>query len=76
MRILGLGSGSAEKLQIIKNVGSTWFSTGLNILIGVFMSPFILHRLGDTAFGLWVLVFSLTGYYGIFDFGIRSSLVR
>src|SRR5206468_4000390 len=28
------------------------------------------------AFGLWVLIFSLTGYYGIFDFGIRSSLVR
>jgi O-antigen/teichoic acid export membrane protein len=65
-----------EKLQIIKNVGSTWFSTGLNILIGLFLSPFILHRLGDTAFGLWVLVFSVTGYYGVFDFGIRSSLVR
>jgi O-antigen/teichoic acid export membrane protein len=65
-----------EKLQILKNVGSTWFSTGINILIGVFLSPFILHRLGDTAFGLWVLVFSLTGYYGIFDFGIRSSLIR
>jgi O-antigen/teichoic acid export membrane protein len=76
MRLLGLGSGSVEKLQIVKNVGSTWFATGLNILIGIFMSPFILHRLGDTAFGLWVLVFSLTGYYGIFDFGIRSSLVR
>ena len=34
------------------------------------------HRLGDAAFGLWVLIFSITGYYGIFDFGIRSSIVR
>lgn len=65
-----------EKLQIIKNVGSTWFSTGINIVVGIFLSPFILHRLGDSAFGLWVLVFSLTGYYGLFDFGIRSSLIR
>ena len=65
-----------EKLQIIKNVGSSWFSLGLNILIGVFLSPFILHRLGDAAFGIWVLIFSLTGYYGIFDFGIRSSIIR
>ena len=36
----------------------------------------VLHHLGDDAFGLWVLIFSLTGYYGLFDFGIRSSLIR
>jgi O-antigen/teichoic acid export membrane protein len=65
-----------EKAQIIKNVGSSWFSLGLNILVGIFLSPYILHRLGDAAFGIWVLIFSLTGYYGIFDFGIRSSIVR
>jgi O-antigen/teichoic acid export membrane protein len=65
-----------EKLQIIQNVGSSWFALGVNILVGIFLSPFILHRLGDAAFGIWVLIFSLTGYYGIFDFGIRSSIVR
>jgi O-antigen/teichoic acid export membrane protein len=65
-----------EKAQIIRNVGSSWFSLGINILVGIFLSPFILHRLGDAAFGIWVLIFSLTGYYGIFDFGIRSSIVR
>jgi len=65
-----------EKLQIIKNVGSSWFALGVNILVGVFLSPFILHRLGDAAFGIWVLIFSLTGYYGVFDFGIRSSIIR
>src|SRR5262249_22758176 len=65
-----------EKIQIIKNVGSSWFSLGVNIVTGLFLSPFILHRLGDTAFGIWVLIFSLTGYYGLFDLGIRSSIVR
>jgi O-antigen/teichoic acid export membrane protein len=65
-----------EKLQIVKNVGSSWFSLGINIVVGVFLSPFILHRLGDAAFGIWVLIFSITGYYGIFDFGIRSSIIR
>src|SRR5713101_2665114 len=65
-----------EKAQIIKNVGSSWFSLGVNVLVGIFLSPFILHRLGDAAFGIWVLIFSLTGYYGIFDFGIRSSIIR
>jgi O-antigen/teichoic acid export membrane protein len=65
-----------EKLQIVKNVGSSWVALGINIVVGVFLSPFILHRLGDAAFGIWVLIFSLTGYYGIFDFGIRSSIIR
>src|SRR5271170_1863087 len=65
-----------DKLQIIKNVGSSWFALGVNVLVGIFLSPFILHRLGDAAFGIWVLIFSLTGFYGIFDFGIRSSIIR
>lgn len=65
-----------ERIQIIKNVGSSWFALGVSVLVGLFLSPFILHRLGDTAFGIWVLIFSVTGYYGIFDFGIRSSIVR
>jgi O-antigen/teichoic acid export membrane protein len=62
--------------EIIKNVTSSWFSLGVNILVGVFLSPFILHRLGNTAYGAWVLVFSVTGYYGLFDLGVRSSIIR
>jgi O-antigen/teichoic acid export membrane protein len=64
------------KAQAIKNIGSNWFGLATNLIVGFFLSPFILHRLGDDAFGLWVLVFALTGYYGLFDFGIRSSIVR
>jgi len=65
-----------DKSQILKNVGSSWFALGVNVVVGVFLSPYILHRLGDTAFGLWILIFSATGYYGLFDLGIRSSIVR
>jgi|HubBroStandDraft_2_1064218.scaffolds.fasta_scaffold18403_3 O-antigen/teichoic acid export membrane protein len=64
------------KIQALKNVASSWGGLAVNIAVGFFLSPFILHHLGDDAFGLWVLIFSLTGYYGIFDFGIRSSLIR
>src|SRR5215831_8359599 len=65
-----------NKKQILKNVGSGWFSLGVNVLVGIFLSPFILHHLGEDAFGLWILIFSVTGYYGLFDLGIRSSIVR
>lgn len=64
------------KVQAAKNIGSNWFAMAVNLAVGFFLSPFILHRLGDDAFGLWILIFSLTGYYGLFDFGIRSSIVK
>jgi O-antigen/teichoic acid export membrane protein len=64
------------KIRALKNVASNWAGLAVNIAVGFFLSPYILHHLGDDAFGLWVLIFSITGYYGIFDFGIRSSLVR
>jgi O-antigen/teichoic acid export membrane protein len=65
-----------DKVAIFKNVGSSWFALAVNIVVGIFLSPFILHHLGDEAFGLWVLIFSITGYYGLFDLGIRSSIIR
>src|SRR5580698_2035770 len=64
------------KIRALKNVISSWGGLAVNIAVGFFLSPFILHRLGDDAFGLWILIFSLTGYYGLFDLGIRSSIVR
>jgi O-antigen/teichoic acid export membrane protein len=45
-------------------------------VIGFIITPVLVHGLGDGGYGLWILVFSLTGYFGIFDQGIRPSLVR
>ena len=67
---------SINKRRIIQNVSSSWFSLGISVLVGILLSPFILHRLGDAAFGIWVLILSITDYYGLFDLGIRSSIVR
>jgi O-antigen/teichoic acid export membrane protein len=65
-----------ERNQILKNVGSSWSALAINILVGILLTPIIVHRLGDTAYGIWILIFSVTGYYGMFDLGIRSSIVR
>jgi O-antigen/teichoic acid export membrane protein len=62
--------------QAAKNISATWLGLLVHAAVGFFLSPFILHKLGDEAFSLWVLVFSLSGYYGLFDLGIRSSIVR
>ena len=38
--------------------------------------PFIIHAIGDRDYGIWVLVGSIMGYYGLLDFGITSAVVR
>src|ERR1700727_2227717 len=65
-----------DKRALLKNVGSSLFALGVNVVVGILLSPYILHHLGDDAFGFWILIFSVTGYYGLFDLGIRSSIVR
>ncbi len=64
------------KLQAVKNVTATWIGLAMHAVVGLFLSPFILHRLGDEAFSLWILIFAVTGYFGLLDFGIRSSIVK
>ncbi len=61
---------------ILRNIFSNWAGYLVTALIGFFLSPFIVHSLGTTGYGLWTLVLSLTGYFGLLDLGIRSSVGR
>jgi O-antigen/teichoic acid export membrane protein len=61
---------------VLRNVFSNWASYFVTAVIGFLLAPFILHRLGNTGYGLWTLVLSLTGYFGLLDLGIRSSVGR
>ena len=64
------------RTEAVKNVTATWFGLAVQGIISFLLSPFILHRLGDEAFSIWILIFALTGYFGLLDLGIRSSIVR
>lgn len=67
--------GSVNK-RIYKNICANWLGLFTNLIVGFFLTPFILHRLGDAAFGLWVLMSTFTGYYGFLDLGIRNAIIR
>ena len=64
------------KAQAVRNVSATWLALLVHAVVGFLLSPFILHRLGDEAYSVWILVFAITGYFNLLDFGIRSSIVR
>lgn len=59
---------------ISRNIASNAAGHMVAIATAFFMTPFVLHTLGDEVYGSWNLVVSLTGYYGILDLGIRSAV--
>ena len=62
--------------HIARNAFFSWFGTIVNMAVGFFLSPFILHRLGDIAYGIWVLAVSTVGYLTLLDFGMQGSILR
>jgi O-antigen/teichoic acid export membrane protein len=65
-----------SRRHIAKSVLSNWSGLTVNVLVAFWMLPFVVHRLGDTAYGIWALVLQLTGYMGVVDAGLRSAIVR
>lgn len=44
--------------------------------MSLFLTPYIIDKIGVTAYGVWILVGSFSGYFGLFDFGIGFAVVR
>jgi O-antigen/teichoic acid export membrane protein len=55
---------------------SNWTSYLVTAVVGFVLAPVVVHSLGNTGYGLWTLVLSMTGYFGLLDLGIRSSVGR
>ena len=61
---------------IFQNVSMNYLVTGTELLIGIFMLPFNVRHLGQSAYGLWVLVASVTVYFSMLDLGYGVAQVR
>jgi O-antigen/teichoic acid export membrane protein len=59
-----------------RNIVSNWAGVLVNAVIAFELTPFVESRLGGSAWGLWGLLISCTGYYGLLDLGIRSAVAQ
>jgi O-antigen/teichoic acid export membrane protein len=57
-------------------VGSNWATFLFNAAVSFFLAPYILGELGTTTYGIWALIGSLVGYFGLLDLGVRSAVIR
>lgn len=56
---------------LYNSAGRIW-----QIVVLVFLTPYILHKLGVETFAVWSLVFVVANYLGLLDFGIRTSFAK
>ena len=68
--------GSPRPSRAARNVLANWLAYLISGVVNFFLSPFIVHHLGNSAYGVWALLVSLTGYFGFLDLGIRGAVTR
>ena len=49
---------------------------GLNTAINLFYTPYMLHKMGQSEYGLYALVASVITYLTILDLGFGNAIIR
>src|SRR5438128_9811709 len=62
--------------RLARNAVWNWAGMATHLLTGFVVAPFLVHHLGQTGYGLWILIASLTGYFAVLDLGVSGSVGR
>ena len=58
------------------NAVSNWGPLAVNLIVGLLLTPYLIGHLGKVGYGIWALVGSLLGYYGLLRLGVGSGIMR
>lgn len=61
---------------LLTNSASSLSLFFVRVCASFLMTPVIIHALGNYDYGLWTIVFSVVGYMGMLDIGMRPAVVR
>lgn len=62
--------------KIIRNTVVTVCARILLLMIAIILTPYILSKIGNEEYGIWVLISAVVGYVGVLDFGFGTSFVK
>ncbi len=63
-------------VKIVRNTIYNFFGRAWGSVIGLFLTPYIIHYIGLERFGLWAIMTVITGYFALFDCGVGSTFVK
>jgi O-antigen/teichoic acid export membrane protein len=59
-----------------RNIVLNCTGMGVEAVAAFILAPFLIGRLGEQTYGLWIVLGSLTSYVGLLDLGLRGSVGR
>ena len=62
--------------KVFKNVFFLFAGRAWGFALSILLTPYLLSRLGNDVYGIWVLVGALVSYIGLSDFGFGTSFVK
>ena len=66
----------ALRSRMLRGAASNAVGQCITLVTTFLLTPYVLHRIGETGFGLWVLVGSLVAYGGLLDLGLGSAVIK
>jgi O-antigen/teichoic acid export membrane protein len=62
--------------RLLTSALANWVGFAAQLAAAFFISPILVHGLGDHRYGIWSLVESVLAYLTLFDLGVAASVVR
>jgi O-antigen/teichoic acid export membrane protein len=62
--------------RLLLSAFTNWLAFAATLLVSFFLSPYLIHKLQDGPYGVWVYAESILSYFTLFDLGIAACLVR
>ncbi len=55
---------------------SNWVTFCVNVIVGLLVTPYVIAHVGKEGYGIWTLVISFIGYFGLLRLGVGSAIAR
>lgn len=62
--------------QLKKGALLSYFTILITNIVGLFLTPYIILKLGNSEYGLYTLIGAFIGYISIFDLGLNNTIIR
>jgi O-antigen/teichoic acid export membrane protein/glycosyltransferase involved in cell wall biosynthesis len=74
--LLEPSNSTTSRRALIANAAASWLGFAAQVVATFFLSPILIHGLGDSRYGIWALVDSVLAYLMLFDLGVAAAVVR
>jgi len=64
------------RAEVFRNAAARYAGYLVSGVVSFLLFPYVIRHLGNDAYGVWVLVGSLTGYLGLMDLGVNITVVK